>query len=175
MAEMTIAEINASIQVYTSQIVGQTCTRCHIANDRSLFLGFGELGGIEPVKQEQYHGTWDIGTYRSSWRIGRGKQLICGSKDVADSVDKLRAKINQLNLGRCTAIHHLTYFDVRIQFDSDAFVDILATFSDDDEVLHIFFPQNVVVVFTIPTGWDTAPTNKPWNAGRGLGLLESGG
>jgi hypothetical protein len=52
--------------------------------------------------------------------------------------------------------------DVRIEFDNGVSVDILATISDDDEVLHIFCPDKFVIAFSIADGWSAGPSDEAW-------------
>lgn len=162
MAEMNPREMNIAVQRRIDSVVGLICCRQHIGEDRSLFLGFGEVIRVKTVISEADHGKWEIGTYHGSWRIVRGQQILCGSNDSVESVDELRRTIQEIEWGKCSAIRQLTAFDVRVEFDNGILVDILGTISDEDELLHIFFPDKNVVAFSIAGGWVAGKSEEPW-------------
>ncbi|WP_076350452.1 hypothetical protein [Paludisphaera borealis] len=167
MAEVNFHVMNAAVREHIAQVVGQICCHQHISKDRSLSLGFGDVVRHTSAIADADHGKWEVGTYYSSWRILRGKQIVCGSQDTVDSIDALREAMNSVKWGSCTSIRQLTDFDVRVEFDNDVVVDFLATISDEDEVFHLFCPNKIVVAFSITDGWRAGPSDKPWGAERG--------
>jgi len=162
MAEMITPEMNALEKKCVSQVIGQKCVRCHIGDDRSFFLGFGEIVTLKSRLVEAQHATWEIGTYYDSWRIVKSGEIICGRQDAVDSVQELRQTVSRVSWGNCCAIRQLTRFDVRIEFGNDLAVDILATTSEDDEVLHIFCPEKMVVTFSLAHGWVAGRSDTAW-------------
>ncbi len=164
MAEVTDREMDATIRGYLSRVIGQVCSRQHIGKDRSLNLGFGAVVRRKSAIAEADHGTWQIGTYTSSWRIVYGRQVVCGSQDAVDDVEEMRQKISEMQWGRLAAIRQLNELDVRVELDNGVIVDFLATISDDDEIVHVFFPEKEVVEFSIVGGWTSGPSDKPWPA-----------
>ena len=154
--------MKATIREHIEQVIGQMCCRQHIGDHRSLRLGFGEIVRVKTARGEADYGKWEIGTYHCAWRIIHDQKIVCGSQDVVESIDELRRAISVIKWGRCSAIRQLTDMDVRVEFDNGVFVDILATISDEDEVLHLFCPDKVVVTFSIPDGWVAGPSDKPW-------------
>lgn len=160
MVEINSMEINSDVISYFAQIAGENCYHQHIGNDRSLFLRFGKNIQIESVLGSHVHGMWEIGTYRGVWRVICDGSIICGSKNAVDSIEDLRNAISQINFGQFVAIHKLSEFDVRFEFSNKVFVDILCAFEDDDELLHTFFPNDIVISFSIANGWAIERSDK---------------
>jgi hypothetical protein len=79
-----------------------------------------------------------------------------------EHIDDLRQKMSAIEWTQCSAIRQLTDLDVQVEFDNGVFVDFLATISDEDEVLHLFCPDKLVVTFSIAEGWMVGPSDKPW-------------
>lgn len=157
---MNSMDINYEITSYFTQIVGENCYHQQIGNDRSLFLRFGKNIQIESALGSHVHGMWEIGTYRGTWRVICDGTIVCGSKNAVDSIEDLRNAINQVNFGQFKAIHKLSEFDVRFEFSNKVFVDILCAFGDDDELLHTFFPNDIVISFSIANGWAIERSDK---------------
>jgi len=155
MAAIATHDIPNDIQQEVNSVLGQTCCRQHVDNDRSLFLGFGEIVFVKNPKGTAPHGKWEVGTYRSAWRMIENHRIVCGSKEAVDSVDELRQKLARLDGAKCTRILMITEFDVRLEFDRGFCVDFIGVFGDDDEVFHIFLPQGRVVSLTIRGEWDS--------------------
>lgn len=128
-----------------------------MGDDRSLFLGFGDIILVPNPRGAAPHGEWELGTYRSAWRMIQQREIICGSKDVVDSLDEIRNQLVKANGLKCIGIGLLTEFDVRVEFENSIWVDFLGTFSDDDEVLNVFLPKEYVVSFSIREGWLSHP------------------
>lgn len=134
------------------QIVGMRCSRKAVGRMRSLSLGFGNearratgLNGI--VCRE-----WEMGIYRSAWRIVGGGTVLCGSQDVADSIEDLNIALGTIDLGRFASLRQISDLDVRIEFDTGIAVEFLAAASDDDESFHIFCPGQRFIEFTPQRG-----------------------
>ena len=89
------------------------------------------------------------------------QSIICGSKELIDSVDELRQQLVKLDGAKCVKIGMLTEFDVRVEFDRGLCVDFLGAFGDDDEVFHAFLPQGRVVSFSLQRGWVSQVANQP--------------
>ena len=158
--------MNSDVMGLVEQIVGKPCSRKEVGRRRSLSLGFGsEIRSAIKLNEKVYR-EWEIGTYRSAWRVVRGGIVLCGSQDVVDSIDELNLALGRIDLGRFVSLRQLADLDVRIEFDSDTAVDFLATTSDEDECFHIFCPGQRFIEFSVRGGWKTGPANRPWaNAG----------
>jgi len=152
-------ELPPSIALELSALVGQSCTLQRIGTDRSLSIGFGRIdaSGVAP------HGEWEIGTYDCSWRVVRKGRVLCGCEDAVDSVDDLRERFMQVGIGEFLSLEHLSEYDLRVNFSSGTSIDILCTISDDDEVMHVFFPGKLVAAFSVKNGWMIGPSDKPWS------------
>ena len=162
MAEVNKGVLPDVIRIHVDQLVGQVCSRQFIGEDRSLHLGFGEVIRHKSVIAEADHGEWEIGTYSCSWRVVSDGRIVCGSQDAVDHIDELRQRISEVDWGRCTALWQPTDLDVRVEFEGGVFVDFLATISEDDEIVHIFFPNKFVIEFSTRGGWVAGPSDKPW-------------
>jgi hypothetical protein len=89
------------------------------------------------------------------------KKVVCGHRDLGDN-SELDVALDAINLGRFSGLRHLNELDVRIELDNGIVVDFLSAFSDDDESLTIFCPEERVVQFSPMHGWETGPSDKPW-------------
>jgi len=157
-------EMNDDIRRCIELCVGQQCCRQHVGKDLSLDLGFGEVVRIKSAIGEADHGKWEIGTYNGSWRIIQDCKLVCGSQSSVESIDELRQQVNSIEWGSLIGLQQLSDYDVRIELDNGILVDFLGTFSGDDELVHIFCPDELVVTFSIGIGWAKGRSDEPWLA-----------
>jgi hypothetical protein len=162
MAKVKLFEASIEIEQVLALIIGQESARLRIGNDRSLFIGFGELLTTKSALGEAVHGKWEIGAYYNAWRIIQGKRIVCGIRDTVESIEELRKIAYQVQLGRCSGIRQLSRFDLRVELDNDTFIDILATTGDEDEVFHIFCPESTVITYSIADGWTIGRSDLPW-------------
>lgn len=154
--------MNSNITELIEQIVGKPCSRKEVGRMRSLSLGFGSEVRSTIKLNEKVYREWEIGTYRSAWRVVRGGTILCGSQDLVDSIEELNLELDRIDLGRFSSLQQIGDLDVRIAFDSGITVDFLATMSDEDECFHIFGPGEVFIEFSLQGGWKKGPANKPW-------------
>ncbi len=140
------------------KLKGKSCTLQRVGSDRSLFIGFGEIdnSGAKP------HANVEFGTYDCAWRVSQEGKVICGSGDVVDEVIELEDCLSMVDLGCFSDLKLLTEFDVRLEFLTGVFIDVMCTISDDDEVLHVFFPDNEVLTFQPQVGWRFGRSDEPW-------------
>ena len=162
MAAMSFHGMDITVRGYIERAIGQVCCRQHIGKDGSLSLGFGEVIRLKTAIAEADHGTWEVGTYYRSWRVVHGRRILCGSQDQVDDINEFRRVIRAIEWGRLSDIRQHNGIDVRIEFNTGVFVDILSTISDYDEVFHMFLPENIVVAFSVVKGWKAGPSDKPW-------------
>jgi len=161
MTDRGLAMNNDAMKVI-ERIVGIPCSRKEVGRMRSLSLGFGqEVKSALKLNEKDYR-EWEIGTYRSAWRVTQRATILCGSQDVVDSIDELTVALAQVDLGRFASLRQVSDFDIRIDFDSGVAVDFLAAASDDDEYFHVFCPGGQYIELSARGGWKTGPTNKPW-------------
>jgi len=144
------------------EIIGKPCTRVEVGNFNSLSLGFGEPTRPTAKHDQKDYRDWEIGTYRSAWRVVKQGLILCGSRDAVESVQELNAALRQIQLGRFSSLSQPTELDVRIDFDSGIAIDFLAATGDNDESFHIFCPGAVCVEFVVHRGWKIGPSDKPW-------------
>ena len=111
---------------------------------------------------DAYYGEWEIRTYCYAWRVIKNGEILCASSDTVDSIDELNSVLKRIKLGCIVSLEQLTNLDVRVGFDTGIAVDFLATVSDEDEGVVIFFPEDKCIEFTAGSGWTIGPSNKPW-------------
>jgi len=153
--------MKSGVNEIISGVVGLPCSRKEVGRSRSLSLGFGGEVRSSVKLNDKLYREWEIGTYRSAWRVVCGGTVLCGSQDVVDSIDELDAALQKIELGRFVSLRMIDDLDIRIEFDNGKAVDFLSTMSDEDEVLHIFCPDRRVVEFSVRGGWKTGPTDRP--------------
>jgi hypothetical protein len=144
-------------------IAGKPCTRKAVGRMRSLSLGFGTPAHPKTKPSDVGYREWEIGSYRSAWRVLRGEALLCASQDVVDSIEEFDHALARIDFGRFSRLWQPTEFDVRVELDNGIAVDFLATVSDEDESFHIFCPGDLYVELSARTGWRTGPSNGPWS------------
>ena len=154
--ESTLEEIACSM-------AGMTCLQKEVGRMKSLSLGFGQLLPSTSQSNIAQHREWEIGTYRSAWRVVQGKNVLCGSQDVVDSIEELSLALQKIDLGRFLRFGPIGHFDVRIDFENDIAVDFLAASSDDDELFHIFCSDRRYLEFSIRGGWRIGSADEPWD------------
>jgi len=154
--------MDATVQEVIKDMVGKPCCRQQVGRGRSLSLGFGEKIRRATAISDGVYGEWEIGTYYGSWRVIHDGKILCGSRDAADSIEDLNVALSRIRFGRFANLRQLTDWDVRVELDNGVMIDFLAEVSDDDEVFHIFCPENRCVQFSIVGGWKTGPSNMPW-------------
>ncbi len=156
--------MSSDVMGFIEQIVGKPCSRKEVGRMRSLSLGFGSEVRSAIKLNEKVYREWEIGTYRSAWRVIRGGIILCGSQDVVNSIDELNLALGRIDLGRFVSLRQFADLDVRIEFDSGIAVDFLVTTSDEDECFHIFCPGERFVEFSVGGGWKKGRADRPWAA-----------
>lgn len=154
--------MNSEMKNLVEQIAGKTCSRKEVGRKRSLSLGFGDEVRSGITLNQKVYRQWEVGTYRSAWRVIRGGIVLCGSQDAVGSIDELNGALAVLDLGRFVSLHQVADLDVRIKFDTGISVDFLTAISDEDECFHIFCPGERYIEFSVRGGWKTGPSNRPW-------------
>lgn len=154
-SQLTLKDVKELLQ---SQ-AGQVCSIKRIGSNRSLFIGFGdvETSGIQP------HARMEIGSYDCSWRVIRQDEVICGKDDAVDRLSELQDALLKIDFGGFVDINQISEFDIRVGTSTGVCVDILCTISDDDETLHIFFPDKQVLTFQATKGWRLGRSDEPWS------------
>ena len=144
------------------KMVGLKCILQRIGDDRSLFVGFGELHSANSGRSIIPHAEWEIGSYDCGWRVARDGEIVCGKDDTIDDIRELKDRFSNIQLGSFVSLYNFSDFDTRIMFSCGTIIDILGTMSDDDEILHMFFPDNEVATFSIREGWLLGRSDRPW-------------
>lgn len=158
MARRSTVIIPQIIERMLSLMIGQQCSLQRVANDKSLFVGFGQVQDSTTTP----HAVWEIGTYNCAWRVVRSGKVICGRDDAIDDIIELKDAFANVKLGSFESIGHISEFDVRIGFSCGTAIDVLCTLSDNDQVLHIFFPEKEVATFSLDAGWRLGRSDAPW-------------
>jgi hypothetical protein len=133
----------------------------HVRTGRSLHLGFG----IKTVRRLNGHiltrGEWQIGTYSNRWEVRSGNRFVCnGASDI--SIGELTRTLEALRWSRIFSICMTSEKDVRFEFLDNLFLEIQGDMEVDDEMFHIFYPPERVVVYQCNLGWLKGASNEAW-------------
>jgi hypothetical protein len=169
MAEVTqgveSVGIEKQIRDAIQPMLGLQCCRLRVGRSRSLSLGFGtkEPHG-RPDMPDPFYGAWEVGTYSGAWRFVREGAVLCGSQELADSIEELDQRAREkIQPGRVIGITMLSPLDVRLVLDN-MFVDILAMSSDtvEDELFHVFGPDKLYIECSTPGTWKLGRSDTSW-------------
>lgn len=127
-------------------------------------MGFGaRIFHGNPGVSTPFYGEWEVGTYYAGWRIVRDGRVLCGSDDVVDSIAEHSARVDEIGLGAVTSIQMLSAFDVRLNLENSCSLDFLGTHGEiDEEVVHIFGPDDLYLEFLPGEGWKIGPAGRDW-------------
>jgi hypothetical protein len=155
--------IDADIRSTFRDLIGKRCCRQQVGDWRSLSIGFGvKVPHVKPWKSvDSFYGEWEIGTYSAAWRIVHNGQVLCGSKDVVDSIDELDEKLQHEQLGRVVDIENVSSLDVRVTLDEGMFIDFLRASTEEDPIFHIFMPNDLFLEYTNVGGWRVRRSDVP--------------
>jgi hypothetical protein len=155
--------IDSNIQDAFAGLIGLQCCRQRVGRWGSLSLGFG--GRVPHLKRnavDTFYGEWELGTYSSAWRIVQHGQVVCGSLDAINSIEKLDGLLQTVKLGAVMGVEALSEFDIRILLNEGVHIDFMCASSDDDEMFHIFGPESIYVEYKCLGGWNVGKSDVPW-------------
>jgi hypothetical protein len=145
---------NAELQVRLASLAGKCCSFKAVGEYKSLTIGFGDEVSRPTARNPlAVRSEWEIGTYTAAWRIVHGNEVLCGSMDPVDGNDELDLKVQGLQLGAALRIEMVSQFDIRVVLSEQSYVEFICVSSDDDEILHIFGPDNFFSKYSIADGW----------------------
>jgi hypothetical protein len=144
-------------------LLGKNFSEIWIDSYKCLRLGFGEKKfHNNPKIEKKYFTEWEIGSYRSSWRIVKDNKILMGKNDLED-VKELNIKINNIEFGNILAIKQISHFDIRLEFQDHILIEYLPAFSDVDEFFYIFCPENIHLEFAQDGKWTISKSNEPFS------------
>jgi hypothetical protein len=158
--------MNDDVSRIVARLSGERCFRKEVGRFKSLSLGFGIEAERSAKSKSRAYRSWEIGTYRSAWRVVCKGNVICGSQDAADPI-RLNSALQRIEFDKFVSLQHINDLDVRVDFSNGVAVDFLATNSDDDEYFHLFCPDDVYVEFRVRSGWRIGPSDRPWGNDSG--------
>jgi len=154
---------NSSILQEMSGLFQKSCCRQSVGRMRSLSIGFGvRIPHLKKNLPDSFYGEWELGTYTSAWRIVRQRHVLCGSQNVVDSIAELDAGLNSIELGQVVSVCAISELDVRVDLDDGTRVEFLGASSGEDELFHVFGPNNLYVEYSMTKGWRIGKSNVPW-------------
>lgn len=155
--------LNSEVLKNIENLIGKECCRQRVGRGRSLSIGFGKKRLHGKVNRpDDFYGEWEIGTYIASWRIVQEEIVLCGSQDVVDSLSELDQMLNTIQFGRIAAIKTIGKLDIRVELNNGIYIDFLGCSSEDDEIFHVFGPDNLYVEYSIKEKWRIGKSNTPW-------------
>jgi hypothetical protein len=142
------------LQARIDSLAGKPCRSKVVGEYKSLALGFGEEVSRPTARNPlAVRSEWEIGTYTAAWRIVHGNEVLCGSMDPVDGNDDLDLKVQGLQLGVAVKIEMTSRFDIRVVLSGESYVEFICASSDDDEIFHIFGPENFFAKYSLADGW----------------------
>lgn len=127
-------------------------------------MGFGKkIPHSKSKTTDTFYGEWEIGTYSAAWRIIHKGHVVCGSSDVVDSIDELDTRLQAIQLGTVLTVEVISQFDIRINLDNGVCIDFICASAEDDEIFHIFGPENIYIEYMCPSRWKVGKSNVPWS------------
>jgi hypothetical protein len=160
--------MNDDVARIIKKLSGEPCLRKEVGRMKSLSLGFGSEAERPTKPNNKTYRAWELGTYRSAWRVVQGGIVLCGSQDAADP-DELNIALESIDLDRFASLQQLNDLDIRMDFFNGVAVEFFATMSDDDEYFHVFCPENVYIEVSVRKGWKIGRSDKPWYEAGGPG------
>jgi hypothetical protein len=117
-------------------------------------LGHGSFVTIEfgdPVPAVgKVHGAWHLWVYDCAWRIEIGAELVAGSADEREDLDKAVPRIN----GRALLGFVLREsVDARLRFEGDLVLSLFPHSSRDTDHWMLFTPEHKVLTLGPRTSW----------------------
>jgi hypothetical protein len=123
------------LQARIASLAGKPCRSKVVGEYKSLALGFGEEVSRPTARNPlAVRSEWEIGTYTAAWRIVHGNEVLCGSMDPVK-------------------IEMTSRFDIRVVLSGESYVEFICASSDDDEIFHIFGPENFFAKYSLADGW----------------------
>lgn len=136
-----------------NDMYGKKCCRVNVGEYKSLSVGFGDkIYHNNPRLNDDYYGEWEIGTYSSSWRIISNKKIVCASNDSDEN--GLNKIIKKIEIGSFIDLKVINEMDIRVVCDNNLIIDFLVTVNDDDDLFHIFCPNNIYIELLSGGKWD---------------------
>lgn len=137
--------------------------RRRVGERRSISFGFGaKIFHGKSHLADPYYGEWELGTYNASWRIVSKDRIILGSNDLNELMDEWNLVLRNLPIDRIEALHQVSKFDVRVCFSKSLHIDFISASSEDDEIFHIFTPDNMCLTYGPLNGWEIGEARGPW-------------
>ena len=142
------------MQVRLASLIDKHCSAKEVGEYKSLMIGFGgEVSRPTARNPLAVRHEWEIGTYTAAWRIVNDQEVLCGSMDPVNENTELDQKLQDLQLGFVVKIEMTSRFDIRIVLSGNSYVEFICASSDDDEMLHIFGPDNFFAKYSVVDGW----------------------
>lgn len=135
-------------------IKGAECCRQRVGRGRSLSLGFGErVHHGKSELEDTFYGTWELGSYYPIWRILINDDIVMGHADAFDSISDMNEILSRIKIGRLKNVMMLNHLDISIECEGDIHIEFMPATSDEDDVFHVFLPNNIFVGFQPKRGW----------------------
>lgn len=82
--------------------------------------------------------------------------------DVVKSFKDLDGRLQALSFGKIESVESVSPFDIQVKLEGGVFIEIFGLSTHDDEIFHIFGPDDLYVDFKIVGGWTIGKSNVPW-------------
>ncbi|EHQ91030.1 DUF3027 domain-containing protein [Desulfosporosinus youngiae] len=143
--------MNAKFEEIRKNITGLDHCYIRVGYGGKLRLGLGnKIYYKHPRLQGKFYGEWDISSLSCSWRIADGKKLLCGYDDEVKFCNEV---IESLHFGRISEVIQLSFFDIRLVFNSGKIIDYFLQ-SKEDVSLVISGEKEKVTYELFSDGWE---------------------
>lgn len=145
---------NVELQARLASLTGKRCSAKVVGEYKSLMIGFGDEVSRPTTRNPlAVRSEWEIATYTAAWRFVHDNEVLCGSMDPVDGNDELDLKVQGLQFGYAVKIEMISRFDIRVVLSGQSYLEFICASSDDDEILHIFGPDNFFAKYSLADGW----------------------
>lgn len=122
-------------------LIGLGCCYIRVGYGGKLRIGLGDkIYYKQPRLQGKFYGEWDISSVFCSWRISECKTLLCG---YDDEIKVCNEAIDSLSLGCIIEVMQLSYFDIRIVFDTGVIIDYFLQSTDGASLIILGERENI--------------------------------
>jgi hypothetical protein len=125
-----------------SNLLGQKVCRIQVDDNRSLSIGFGEKVFHQKKRsKDSFYGQWELGSYYPSWRLIKNDRILVGAHDL-ESVADIKLNLIELLQGRLINLEIWKTFNITLYFDDEIIIEFFPATNEEDELFHIFCPEN---------------------------------
>jgi len=133
--------MNVNFEEIRENLIGLGNCYIRVGYGGKLKIGLGDkIYYKHPGLQGKFYGEWDISSLFCSWRISEGKTFLCGYDDEIKYCNEV---INSLSFGLISEVVQLSYFDIRIVFNTGIKIDYFRQSTDGASLVILGAKENI--------------------------------